>query len=162
MYAQTVSVPTPKMNVAVVDGEAVIHNLREKKAADVVVLVRDGNRNPIPGAAVTFVLPSEGASAVFPNGQKMLTTTSNNEGYAAARGIRSNNIRGSFIIQIEAKRNNEVATTRLTHFNMEVERSKGGSGKWIAVLGVFGAAAAAGTAVALRSNSSSAASPIPI
>src|SRR5688572_8191063 len=100
VHAQVIPVPAPRMNVVVVDGEAVIHNVRGKKATDVVVLVRDGNRKPMPRVNVTFSLPSEGAGATFPNNAKTLTVQTSEDGYAVARGLRSNNIPGPFRIEV--------------------------------------------------------------
>jgi hypothetical protein len=163
---QTVPVPTPKMNVVVVEGEAAIHDIKQRKASDVGVLVRDGNRKPIPGASVRFILPAEGASATFSDGSRSLAITTNNTGYATVRNIRPNNIPGQYVIQVEAQHEGQMATASVTHFNMTVERSKGGSGKWVAILGIVGAAAAGGTVAALRnSNGNSqpvAAPPAPI
>jgi hypothetical protein len=164
-YAQTIPVPAPKMNVAVVEGEATIHNLREKKTTHVAVLVRDGNRNPMPRASVTFSMPAQGAGGTFSNGAKTLTATTNSDGYAVARGIRSNNIPGPFRIQVEAQHNGQTAATAVTQFNMSVASAKGGSGKVVALLGILGAAAAGGAVAALRNGSSATpqpAAPAPI
>jgi hypothetical protein len=156
LQAQAIPVPAPKMNVVVVEGEAAIHNLREKKVSEVVVLVRDGNRNPIPKASVTFTLPAEGPSGTFSNGTTTVNTTTNNDGYAFARGIRPNSLTGPFRIQVEAQRHEEKATATITQFNMSVDSSsKGGSGKWIVVFSAVGAAAAGGAVFALRNGSSS-------
>jgi hypothetical protein len=155
LSGQTVPVPSPKMNIVVVEGEALIRNIRERKPANIVIVVRDGNRNHLPGVPVTFTLPASGPSATFPDGGLTSTVTTDKEGYATARGIRSNNVPGPFSIDVEAKRNDETATTKITQFNMNVESSKGGSGKWLALLGIVGAAAAGGTVAAMRSSSSS-------
>jgi hypothetical protein len=161
--AQTIPVPVPKMNVVVVEGEAAIHNVRDKKTTEVVVLVRDGNRKPISGASVTFTLPPDGASATFPNGARTISVVSNADGYAEARGIRPNGIQGPFAMQVQAEHEGQKAETSVTQFNMNVESSKGGSGKWIAILGVIGAAAAGGAVYALRNGGgSTAAPPVPI
>jgi hypothetical protein len=162
--AQEVAVPSPRMNVVAVEGEAAIHDMRHRKTSDVVVLVRDGNRKPIARASVVFTLPAEGASATLPNNTKTIAATSNAEGYAVARGIRPNNIPGPFKIHVEAQHQGETATVEITQFNMSVERSKGGSGKWIALVGAIGAAAAGGMVAAQRNgggNSTPAAAPSP-
>jgi hypothetical protein len=159
--AQTLPVPVPKMNIVVVEGEAHIWNIRQRKAANIVVVVRDGNRNHLPGVPVTFTLPASGPSAVFPDGERTTSVTTDKEGYAVARGIRSNNIPGPYLIDVEAKHNDQTATARITQFNMNVESSKGGSGKWLAVLGIAGAAAAGGTVAALRKSSSTSPAPAP-
>ena len=164
--AQTVPIPSPKMNIVVIEGEALIRNIRERKPANVIVVVRDGNRNHLSGVPVTFTLPESGPSAVFPNGTRTATVTTDKEGYAVASGIRANTVPGPYLIDVQAKHNDQTADARVTQFNMSVESSKkGGSGKWIAVLGIAGAAAAGGTIAAMRGSSSSssvAAPPTPI
>ncbi len=152
IIGQTVPVPTPQMNVVVVEGEAAIHDVRQRKATDLVVLVRDGNRKPIAGASVRFNLPAEGAGATFSDGSRTLEITTNNNGHAIVRNIRPNNVPGRYAIQVEAQHEGQMASVSVTHFNMTVERPKGGSGKWVAILGIVGAAAAGGTVAALRGS----------
>jgi len=162
IIGQTVPVPTPQMNVVVVEGEAAIHDVRQRKATDLVVIVRDGNRKPIAGASVRFILPAEGASATFSDGSRALAITTNSNGHAIARNLRPNSIPGRYTIQVEAQHEGQTSSASVTHFNMTVERSKGGSGKWVTILGIVGAAAAGGTVAALRSsngNSQPAAAP---
>jgi hypothetical protein len=149
------------MNVVVVEGEAAIHNVREKKTTEVVVLVRDGNRKPLPKASVTFSLPDEGPGGAFADGSKTLTVMTGADGYAVARGIRPNNIPGPFRIQVDANHEGDKASAAVTQFNMSVASSKGGgSGKVLVVLGIVGAAAAGGAVALLRnSNGGSPAQP---
>jgi hypothetical protein len=142
------------MNIVVVQGEAAIHNLRDKKAIDIVVRVRDGNRNPLSGATVMFTLPESGASGTFADRSTKMIATSDGDGYAIASGLRPNNIAGPFVIQIEAAHGDGSATASVTQFNMNVESARGGSGKWIALLAVIGAAGAGGAVYALRSGGS--------
>lgn len=153
------AVPKPKMNVVVVEGEAAINNIRKQKGNDIAVLVRDGNRNPLPRAAVTFTFPAEGASAAVADGRKTVSVTAGNDGYAVLRGIKPNRVPGTMVVQVEAKHQNQTASTTVTQFNMNVE-SKGSSAKWVAVLGVVGAAAAGGAVLALRNSSNGSSAPV--
>src|SRR3954451_22632915 len=73
--------PKPHMNIVVVEGEAAIHNLRNKKPVNIVVVVRDGNRRPIVSATVTFSVPEQGPGGTFLNSGRILTTTSDKDGY---------------------------------------------------------------------------------
>lgn len=155
VWAQVPAPPAPRMQVVAVEGEAAIHDIRRPKPSDVVVLVRDGNRKPIPRASVTMILPPEGAGASFSNKAKTITLTTNNEGYATARGLRPNTIPGPFKIRVEARHEGQTDTLEITQFNMTVERAKGESKKWIALVGVLGAAAAGGTYAVQRSRSGS-------
>jgi hypothetical protein len=155
LHAQSIPVPSPKMTVVVIDGEAAIHNVRDRKPKDVVVLVRDGNRKPVPKASVRFTLPAEGPSGLFPGDTNTLDVTTNNDGYAVARGIRPNSTPGPYRIQVQAEQGEQVATGIVTQFNMSVVRSKGGAGKWVAIASIVGAAAAGGAVAALRNRGGS-------
>ena len=156
MCAQTLPVPAPRMQVVAVEGEAAIHDVRSRKPVDIVVVVRDGNRNPVSGATVTFTLPQQGASGVFPGAKTALTVTSDKNGYASARRLQPNSTPGPFQIEVEAKRGDEAAKVSVPQFNMTVVRS-GGSGKWVAVLLAVGGAAAGGAVAAMRGGSTPAA-----
>jgi hypothetical protein len=151
--------PRPRMQVAVVEGEAMMNNIRERKATNVVVVVRDGNRRPLRDAAVTFTLPAEGPGASFANNAKTTTATTDADGYAIVRGIRPNATPGPYRIEVEAKHSDETATTSITQFNMQVESRKGSSGKWIALVAIVGGAAAGGAVAATREGKSSTPAP---
>jgi hypothetical protein len=157
--AQTVPVPPPpRMNIVVVEGEAAIHNIRERKAADVAVVVRDGNRKPVSGASVTFTLPADGPSAVFANGTRIQTVQTDDNGHAAVRGIRPNGIPGTYRIQVEARSDAQTASGVVTQYNMAVA-AKQKSGKWLVILAVAGAAVAGGVVAGVRSGSSGSSTP---
>jgi hypothetical protein len=158
-YGQELPVPAPRMSIAVVEGAAVIHNLQQRKPVSIVVIVRDGNRRPIPDAAVTFTLPNDGPGGLFAGGTNTLTVQTDAQGYAAAQGLTPNNTPGSFAIQVQSTHEGQTATATVTQFNMAVERAKGGKGKWIAILAVAGGAAAGGAVFGLRSSSPAAAVP---
>jgi hypothetical protein len=59
-----------------------------------VARVFDGNGNNVPGATVTFTLPSSGASGVFNGGGLTFTTTTNAQGLATTPLITANNNTG--------------------------------------------------------------------
>ena len=157
VYGQELPVPAPRMNIAVVEGAAVIHNLQQRKPVNIVVIVRDGNRRPVADAAVTFTLPNDGPGGLFPGGARTLTTRTDAQGYAAAQGLTPNSTPGSFSVQVQSTHEGQTATAAVPQFNMTVERAKGGKGKWIAILAVAGGAAAGGAVFGLRSSSPAAA-----
>jgi len=97
---------------------------------------------------------------VFAGGLRSCTAQTDKDGYAIARGLRPNEIAGPFHIAVEARYGAENATADITHFNMNVTRSKGKAGKIAALVVVMAAAAGGGTAYALRKqNPAAAASP---
>lgn len=153
LRAQTVEEPPrPRMNIAVVEGEGTMNNVRDRKPTNVVVIVRDGNRKPIAGAPVTFTLPAEGASATFADGARTVTIQSDKDGYAGARDIRPNTVAGPYRIDVEARHNDETATAAITQFSMAVESRERKSGKWVALAAVLGGAAAGGAFAVTRNG----------
>ena len=129
-------VPTPRMNIIALEGEGAINHIRKREPRNIVVQVRDGNRNPISGASVNFTLPVQGPSGEFFNGARTLTMTTDSEGRATARGFRSNSVAGKVEIRVDASRGEETANLVVTQFNMAVAGAKGGSGKWIALIAI--------------------------
>jgi hypothetical protein len=161
------SVPRPRMSITILEGEAAIHNVRQRKPVNVVVVVRDANHHPVRGAAVTFTLPEKGPGAAFRSGARTEHAETDKDGYAIARGLRANNIPGQFRVAVNAGYAGETATATVTHFNMSVTESGGGSGKIAAVLVAIAAAAGGGAAFAVRKQertapSAPAAAPTPI
>jgi hypothetical protein len=148
-------VPRPKMNIVVIEGEGAINNVSKRESRDLVVQVRDGNRNPITKAAVTFTLPAQGPSGEFFNKARILTTTTDDEGRAVAKGLRPNPLPGKIEVHVNASHQGESARATITQFNMTVKGDKGGSGKWLALLAIAGAAAAGGAVAVTRKGDSS-------
>mgnify|MGYP001550515740 CR=1 FL=1 len=79
--------PVEKLNLVIVEGDGAINNIRQRTAREPIVQVQDENHRPVAGAAVTFVLPDQGAGATFANGSHTLTVMTDNAGRAAARGM---------------------------------------------------------------------------
>ena len=160
LHAQVV--PRPQMNILVLEGDGAINNVSKREPRDLVVQVRDGNRNPLPNAAVTFTLPAQGPSGEFFNKARILTTTADDQGRAVAKGMRPNLLPGKLEIHVNASQDGETARATVTQFNMIVQSSKGGSGKWVVLLAIAGAAAAGGAvAVTRKGGSSNSAAPAP-
>ncbi len=90
------------LNIVVIEGEGAINNIRQRTAREPIVQVEDRNRKPVAGAAVVFMLPDTGASGVFPNGSRTLTVMTDENGRAAARGLRPNSVRGEMKIRVNA------------------------------------------------------------
>jgi hypothetical protein len=152
------------MNIVILQGEAVINNVRSREKCDLVVQVRDGNRRPLAGAAVVFTLPEQGPGGEFADGSRTLTATADGEGLATAKEMAPNKAAGKFEIQVEASHAGETARATITQFNMEVRSEQGGRGKWAALFVILGAAAAGGAVAATRSSHrppGSAAAPLP-
>lgn len=151
--------PSPALNLVIVEGEGAINNVRQRTAREPIVQVEDENHRPVAGAAVVFTLPSNGASGTFVNGARTLTTVTDSQGRAVARGLRPNNVQGQFQINVTASSAGQTATGVITQTNALVAAAAGAaaggiSAKLIAVLVVAGAAAAGGAAYAATRSSS--------
>jgi len=145
------------LQIVIVEGEGALNNIKQRINRDPIVQVEDENHKPIAGAAVVFTLPNQGPGGTFENGTNTLTTTTNNQGQAVARGIRFNNQVGSMEMRVTASFGGQTATAVITQTNLLGTSGGGGGGfgaKWLIVLGVAGAVAA-GVIVATHGSGSS-------
>ena len=144
-----------KINIVIVEGEGAINNVRQRVAREPIVQVEDENRKPVAGAAVTFLLPNQGAGASFANGAQSLTITTDAQGRAVARGLRPNNVNGQYEIRVNASHQGRTASAVINQTNAlsAATAAAGGiSGKLIAIIAVAAGAAVAGTVVATTRN----------
>jgi hypothetical protein len=140
--------------IEVVEGDGAINNIRLHRAKEPVVRVVDQDGHPIPNAAVTFLLPGNGASGTFADGKASLTVMSDANGQAVGQGLRPNGSAGQFQIRVTTSFQGQAATTSISQTNAEPAQG-GVSSKTILILALVGGAAAAGAAVALGKGKSS-------
>lgn len=144
---------SPKLNIVVVEGEGAINNIRQRTAREPIVQVEDQNHKPVAGAAVVFMLPSNGPSGVFANGSRTLTAMTDNQGRAVARGLRPTG-KGQMQIRVSASHQGQTASATITQTNAIVAAGVAGaaagglSAKLIAIIAVAAGAATAGAVVA--------------
>jgi len=143
------------LKIVVVEGEGAINNISEGRARDPVVRVTNDDNRPVVGAAVTFLLPELGAGAAFPTGSSV-TLTTGEDGLAAARGMKPNNVAGQFPIRVTASYRGLTARAVITQTNAAPSTpvAKKGNGKAIAILAIVAGGAAAGAAIALSGGGS--------
>lgn len=153
------------LQIVIVEGEGALNNIKQRVNRDPIVQVEDENHKPIAGAAVVFTLPNQGPGGTFENGTNTLTTTTNNQGQAVARGIRFNNQVGTMEMRVTASFGGQTATAVITQTNLLGTSGGGGGGgfgaKWLIVLGVAGAVAA-GVIVATHGSGSSSTPTAPV
>jgi len=145
--------PPTELNIVIVQGEGAVNNLRQRVVREPIVRVEDQNHKPVAGAAVSFLLPGNGAGGTFANGAKLLTVTTDANGQAVARGLRTNNVAGQYKIQVTASFGTVSATATISFVNAAGAAAAAGgmaaSTKLIIILAVAGAAAAGGAAYAV-------------
>jgi len=147
-----------KLHIVIVEGEGAINNVRQRVAREPIVQVEDENRKPVAGAAVTFLLPQQGAGATFPNGARSTTILTDNNGRAVARGLRPNNVNGQYEIRITASKEGQTASATISQTNALAGAAAGAaagagagiSAKVLTILVVAAAATAGGVVAATR------------
>lgn len=131
------------IRVTVREGDGALNNVRTMRAKEPVVVVTDAADRPLAGAAVAFLLPELGASAVFSTGTSM-TITTGEDGVAVGRGMKPNNVVGPFEIRVVASYQGQTARAVIRQTNAAPKASTSSGGKKTAVLlAVIGGAGAA-------------------
>jgi len=157
LQAQNATPAPGRISIVIVEGEGAINNVRQRVAREPIVQVEDENRKPVAGAAVTFVLPNQGAGASFANGARTLTITTDSNGQAVARGLKPNNVNGRYEIRVNASHQGRTASTTLSQTNaLTAAAAAGGiSAKLLTLLAIAGGAVIAGTVAATRGGGNS-------
>jgi hypothetical protein len=141
------------IDITALEGDGAINSIRLRHAHEPVVRVRSAGGDPLTGATVTFQLPATGPSGLFPDGSLSLTTQTDSQGSAVARGLRPNSIAGQFEIRVTASWRGSVASATLAQTNAE-PAIKSGHSKTIAIVVAIAGAAAGGAVLAARGKSS--------
>jgi len=151
------------LQIVIVEGQGAINNVKQRVNREPIVQVEDENHKPVVGAAVIFFLPNQGPGGTFANGSTSLTTTTNAQGQAVARGIRFNNQAGAMEIRVAASFAGQTASAIITQTNVLGAAASGGSvggmsltTKLLIIGAVVGGAVAAGVIVANRGSSTTA------
>jgi len=116
------------LSIVIVEGQGAINNVKQRVNREPIVLVEDENHKSIAGASVTFFLPNQGPGGTFANGTNSLTTSTNAQGQAVARGIRFNNQAGTMEIRVAASLGGQTASANITQTNVLGSATSGGSG----------------------------------
>ena len=136
------------LNIVVVEGEGAINNIRQRTAREPIVQVEDQNHKPVAGAAVTFTLPSRGASGVFPNGSRTVTVLTDEQGRAAANGLKPNTVKGKMEIHVNASHAGRNASVIIAQTNVLGAAAAGAAAGGISTKLIIGIVAIAGAAAA--------------
>jgi hypothetical protein len=143
-----------RIELVVVEGEGVVNQVRQRTARSLVVRVEDDDHRPLAGASVVFALPMSGPSGQFANGSRNATVLTDNDGLAAARGFRTNQVPGTVQIYVTASYRGLRARTLITQIIEPdpgaaarppdvLTRGSGGKWKWLVGIAAAGGAGAA-------------------
>lgn len=156
LHSQT-PLPT-EINLVVMEGEGQSTDIGQQTHRPPLVRVEDDHHLPIANAAVTFTLPTEGATGKFGNGSKTLTVMTDSRGEGTGKGLRVNELPGKLPIYVNASYRGLTAKATITEYVVAPPGAKigsHGSGKVIVIFAIVGAAVAGGAYYATHSNSSS-------
>lgn len=154
-------IPTA-LNIIVVQGEGAAGQVMQRAAQDPSIRVVDEREEPVTGAAVVFILPTEGATGTFGNGAKTLTVLTDAQGVATAQGLRFNQIPGKVPIHVNASYKGLTARASITEvsgapagYEPPVAKRGGGHGKLFIILAIVAAGGAGGAVAAMHGSGSS-------
>ena len=108
----------PPFKIVVLEGDGAINNIHQVVNRAVSVEVDDTNHNPLSGVSVTFFLPNDGPSGLFPNGSRILTVFTDDHGVATSRSIRFNNQIGIMPIRVVASLFSQTSTVTVNQTNV--------------------------------------------
>lgn len=151
--------------ITILEGEGALNDIRQRTAREPIVQVEDENHRPIADAAVVFLLPGSGPGGSFSNGELKLSTVTDSNGKAVAKGFQPNNVAGEFQIQVVVTVSGRIAKATIHQQNAKSPNSGDNNHssspakpihavpvKWILILG---GAAAGGAAAAIIATSGS-------
>lgn len=120
--SQTTAPPAPALQIAILEGEDVSNNIKERTAREPIVQVTDENHKPVAGAAVLFTVDSGGghAGASFLHGAKTFSGTTDSQGKVVAHGFKPNAHTGQFHINVTATHGSQSAHVVIAQTNVAV------------------------------------------
>ena len=145
---------TAALHLEVIEGDGALNSIRLHRAHDVAVRVTSAGGEPLSGVTVTFALPDSGPSAAFPDGGVRSVVQTDDQGRAAARGLRPNSIAGQFEIHVAASSRGSEGIATIVQMNAE-PLIRSSHTKLIVILVAVAGAAAGGAVLAARGKSSS-------
>jgi len=136
------------LKIVIIEGDQFTNNIKKRTTREPIVEVRDKDNKRVPGAAVVFLLPQDGAGGTFANGSKVLNVITDQNGRAVARTLRPNNVAGTFKITVTASLSGQVATAVITQTNALIGAGAAGAASAGVGVGAGGGGALGATTIA--------------
>ena len=153
------------LQIKIIEGEGAVHEAGSRSSRPLVVQVTDETGRPVPGATVSFRMPTKGPKGFFGSGLPTDVLVTGVDGRVALWGLRWDREQGSVRIRITAAKGDARAgtvseqyiATRKTSAKAEpMPRPKSTSkpkGKWIVIALAAAGAAAGGLVLGLSGKS---------
>ena len=145
--------PPVKLTVVVVKGEGAVNNIKRRTSQETVVRVEDEGQKPVSGAAVAFLLPSDGPGGTFTGGAKSVSIVTGAGGLATMPHLLINSNPGPYSIGVYASLQGAAASATIA------QSSATGANAGVSTAGIIGivagVAAATGVAMAVAAKGKS-------
>jgi len=130
------------LQLTAIEGESALNDVKHKVGHPPSVRVTDEAGKLIPGAEVTFTLPTLGPGAIFPNGSASATVTADNVGVAHCPPYKPNIEEGRFNIMVTGKFGPRTGSVVISQSNTSAvsQDSHGHTKVWVIVAVVAGGA----------------------
>ena len=119
----TVAAQDEAIHLEIMEGDGAINNIRSSHTKEPVVRVEDANNRGVPGAVVTFLVPSAGPGVVFADAATSLTLTTDDRGEVVPRGLHPNRNVGPFQIRVTASAHGMTANAAISQTNVDPDRT---------------------------------------
>jgi hypothetical protein len=150
----------PRLTIVIVEGDGAINNIKQRTSRETIVEVQDENHKPVAGAAVVFLLPSDGPGGAFAGGAKSVTLPTDAAGRATMPTMQPNQATGNFQIRVNVSSAGRTASVTIAQSNAAGAAAAGAAGaaagisaKTIGIIVAVAAAGAVGAAVGLKGKS---------
>jgi hypothetical protein len=146
------------LEVVVLEGDGATNSLAGGTLHPVTILVQDSAKRPIDGAAVSLILPANGAGGSFRDSNTIDTKHTDREGRATFSGMRARNLSGSFKADVKATSGGIHGATTFMQTNSEIAAPP--KGRWtnkrtLVMIGVIAAGVGIGLGVGLHNSDGS-------
>jgi hypothetical protein len=112
------------LRLNVVEGQGVVHDVRQRIEKPVIVDVTDDSNRPVTGAVIGFLLLSSGPGGAFDNARTAFTAVTDAMGRAVARFTPNDQV-GTFQMIITASYQGQSATVTISQSNVSDEPQPG-------------------------------------
>jgi hypothetical protein len=143
----------PAFKILLVEGQGAINVVNRRVDRQLTIRVEETYGAPGKAIPVTFTLPASGPGGSFKKGAQSVTITTDDDGYAVARGYRPNKIAGQYSIRVSASTPGGTITASIPQTNAAATAGDHGRLSRKLIFTVLAAAAAgAGAIMALAGN----------
>ena len=146
--------PVTILRLRVVEGDAAVYATGARTVRPLTVQVTDETGRPVAGAAVSFILPGDGASGMFNGNMRSDLVTTGADGRASAGPVQWNRTPGAVTVRVTAAKSSVRAGSIVSQYLSDSPTAGSlaagpGRGRWFSMGLIVAGAGAGALAVAL-------------